>query len=158
MVKPKFQLRVRRTLIDVSGKPNSKAEAIVQRKKINQKALQIEQAVAWCKEHNKRGHAALQTGMFSLIKDRGTIDRRLDGKTVNTKKENLQILTPDEERSIVEFIKNKNRCHQGVSRKQVTDLIVDVLKIRDYCNSKNRGGRKFVKLSGNAQHVIKTKR
>ena len=91
--------------------------------------------------------------MFPLIKDRGTIDRRLDGKTVNAKKEHLQILTPDEERSIVEFIKNKNRCHQGVSRKQVGDLIVNVLKIRDYCNSKNRGGRKFVKLSQNAQEA-----
>ena len=103
MVKPKFQLRVRRPL-SVFGKPNSKAEPIVQRKEINQKALRIDEAVAWCKEHKKRGHAALQTGMFPLIKDRGTIDCRLDGKTVNAKKEHLQILTPDEERSIVESI------------------------------------------------------
>ena len=54
MVKPKFQLRVRIPL-SVFGKPNSKAEAIVQRKEINQKALQIDEAIAWCKEHKKEG-------------------------------------------------------------------------------------------------------
>ena len=69
--------------------------------------------------NTKRGHAALQTGMFPSIKDqdRGTIDRWLDGKTVYAKKEHLPILTPDEKGSIVSFIKNKNRCHQDVSRK-----------------------------------------
>ena len=83
--------------------------------------------------------------MFSQIKDVGTADRRLDGKTMNAKKEHLPILTPYEECSIVELIKNKNRCHQSFSRKQVGDLIVNVLKIRDYCNSKYCGGYKFVK-------------
>ena len=156
MVKPKFQLRVRRPL-RVSGKPNSKAEAIVQRKNINEKNLQIQEAVSWCKENNKRGHSALQIGKFPLIKDRGTIDRRLDGEIKNENKEHLQILTPEEERSVVEFIKNKNRCHQGISRKQVRDLIVDVLIIRNYCNSQNRGGRKYIKLSQNAHRVLKTK-
>ena len=158
MVKPKFQIRLKESRQCLYGKPNSKAEAIVQRKHINQKASQIEEAVNWCRENNKRGHSALQTGMFPLIKDRGTIDRRLDGKNVSNKKDHLRILTPEEERSIVEFIKNKNRCHQGVSRKHVTDLIVDVLKIRDHCNMKNRGGRKYVKLSANAKHVLKTKK
>ena len=47
----------------------------------------------------KRGHAALQTWIFSEIKDRGTIDCQLDGKTVNIKKNHLRILTPDEEHS-----------------------------------------------------------
>ena len=55
---------------------------------------------------------------------------------------------------IVEFVKNKNRCHQGVSRKEVTALIVDVLKIREHRNLKVRGGRKFV----NVKRVIQTKK
>ena len=53
--------------------------------------------MSWCKVHNKRGYAALQTGMFSLINDRGTIDRRLDGKTANIKKKHLRNLTVEEE-------------------------------------------------------------
>ena len=77
--------------------------------------------------------------MFSQIKDRGTIDPRLDGKTVNAKRGHLQILTRYEEK--------KSRCQQGVSKRQFGDLTVDILKIRDYCNSKYCGGHKFVKLS-----------
>ena len=156
MGKPGFKLRVRKQIFPVSGKPNSKAEAIVRRKNINKKETQIEEAVNWCKANGKKAHSALKTGMFPLIKDRGTIDRRLVGKNIKTKKEHLRILTVDEERSIVEYIKNKNRCHQGVSRKEVTALIVDVLQIRQHCNSKIRGGRKFVKLSQNAKRVIET--
>ena len=116
MVKPKFQLKVRRPL-RICGKPNSKGEAIVKRKNINEKNLQIQEAIRWCKENSKRGHTALQTEKFPLIKDRGTIDCRLDGKIKNENKEHLQILMPEEEHSVVEFIKNKNRCHQGISRK-----------------------------------------
>ena len=58
---------------------------------------------------------------------------------LNSKKEHLRILTLDEEASIVEFIKNKNRLHQGVTRKDFTGLIIDVLKIRDHCNM-SKGG------------------
>ena len=105
-----------------------------------------------------KGDSVLQTGKFSLIKDRGTIDRRLDGKIKNENRGHLRILTPEEERSVVEFIKNKNRYHQRISRKQVRDLIVDVLTIRNYCNSQNRSGRKYIKLSRNAHRVLKTKK
>ena len=62
--------------------PTSKAEGIVARKSINQKNKQLEEAVAWCKERNVRGCAALKTGLFPLIKDRETIKHRLDGKVV----------------------------------------------------------------------------
>ena len=61
----------------------------------------MEKAVYWCKENNKRGHTALKTGKFPLIKDRGTIDRRLDGKLKNPKKDHLRILSPDEENEII---------------------------------------------------------
>ena len=92
----------------------------------------MKKAVDWCNENNKRGQAALKTGKFPLIKDRGTIDRRLDGKLKNPKKDHLRIpKSPDEENEIVRYIKNKNRAHQGLSKKDVTALILDVLRIRD---------------------------
>ena len=78
--------------VSVSGKPNSKAETIVKRKEIEEKELQLSNAIKWCQENNKRGHAALKTGLFPLIKDRGTIHCRLDGTTQNSKKEHLRIL------------------------------------------------------------------
>ena len=68
----------------------------------------------------------------------------------------MRILKVEEEHSIVELIKNKKRCHQGISRKQATNLIIDILKIRDYCKTKNQGGHKFLKLSDNAKHAVKT--
>lgn len=157
MGKPKFTLRLKGS-VAVIGKPNSKAEATVKRSFINLKEKQIEDAVLWCKDNKKSGYSALKTGLFPLIKDRGTIDRRLNGKVKNLKKEHLRILTCDEECSVVEFIKNKNRCHQGITRKHITSLIVDILKIRDHYNKKANGGRKFTKLSTSARHVLETGR
>jgi len=157
MPKIPFKLKVGES-IKVYGKPNSKAEGSVKRKSIEKKEIQIESALSWCREHKKRGYAALATGKFPLIKNRGTIDRRLDGKCKNNKKEHLRVLTLEEESSIVEFIKNKNRCHQGISRRQVTSLIVDVLRIRDHCNSKVGGGRRYVKLNKNARKVLESGR
>ena len=152
MVKPKFQMTIQRTSYHIQGKPNSKAEAIMERKNIYEKEKQIQAAVNWCKENGKKGYAALQTGNFPLIKDRGTIDRRLI-KNVNSKKEHLRILAPEEERSVVEFIKNKNRCHKWVSRNQVTKLILGVLQICNHCNKKV-GGRKYLKLNVNAKRAL----
>ena len=80
MSNPKLHLRVK-SRVSVSGKPNSKAETIVKQKGIEEKELQLSNANRWCQENIKRGHAALKTGLFPLIKDRGTIDRRLDGTT-----------------------------------------------------------------------------
>ena len=154
MVKPKFEIKIRPSCIKVCGKPNSKAEAIVKRKMIEEKEKQIQEAVEWCKENGRKGYAAIMTGNFPLIKDRGTIDRRLNGK-VNCKKEHLRILAPDEEQSVVEYIKNKNRCHQGISRQHVTKLILDILRIRDHCNNKLGGGRRYMKLNANAKRTLK---
>ena len=116
MVKPKFSLKVKCVTPYLNTKPNSKAEAIIHRKNINLKENQIEKAVQWCIDNNKKGHAALKTGMFPLIKDRETIDRQLNGTKMNIKKEHLRILTLEEEMSIVQYVKNKNRCRQGVTK------------------------------------------
>jgi hypothetical protein len=60
--------------------PSSNAEALIKRKATLEKNKQLEAAVQWCKEINVRGHAAIKTRQFPLIKDRETINRRLDGK------------------------------------------------------------------------------
>ena len=47
-------------------------------------------------------------------------------------------------------IKNKNTVHQGLSKKQVLEFILDVLKIHQHTNKKSKGGWKFAKLSASA--------
>ena len=159
MDKPKFSLKINAPRKSrVKTKPESKAEATVYRRDIRARESQIQEAVEWCKENNKRGQAALKTGKFPLINDRGTIDRRLDGKVKNEKKEHLRVLDPEEEEDIVCFIKNKNRAHQGLFKKEVSELILDVLKIRKHLNKKEKGGRKYLKLSLNAKTALKNKR
>ena len=155
MIKPKFYLKIKGS-VSVIGKPNSKAEASVKRKFIDLKEKQIQDAGQWCKDNQKRGHSVLKIGCSHQLKNPGTIDQRLDGKTANLKKEHLQILTNDEESSVEELVKNKNICHQGTTQKQITSLILDILKIRDHCNKKVTGGRKFQKLSADARHVLQT--
>ena len=53
------------------------------------------------------------------------------------------------------FIKNKNRAHQLLSKKQVLELILDVLKICQHMNKKSKGGRKFAKLSASANYALR---
>ena len=63
----------------------SKAEAVMRRKYTDTKNRQIEEAVKYCIENNVRGYKALKTDLFLLVKDRETINRRLDGKIKNGK-------------------------------------------------------------------------
>ena len=44
-------MKIRRTSYHILGKPNSKAEAIMKRKNIDEKEKQIQVAVNWCKEN-----------------------------------------------------------------------------------------------------------
>lgn len=96
-------------------KNESKAKDKVNRVKISERNKQLDAAVQWCKEHNCRGYAAINSGLFPLIKDRRTINNRLD-ETVATgnEKHYCRILTIEEETSIVRHIKNSNRCFQGL--------------------------------------------
>ena len=57
------------------------------------------------------------------------------------------MLLPAEEKEIVQFVKNKNKAHQGVSKKQVSELIIDVLSIRQNVSMKAKCGRRYPKLS-----------
>nr|XP_047137316.1 uncharacterized protein LOC124813827 [Hydra vulgaris] len=94
--------------------------------------------------------------MFSLIKDRETINRRLDGKVVNGQERSY--CTENEETCIVRFIKNKNRSLQAINKQEVTKLILNVVRIRHHTNTKMKGGRKFHKLSINARAALEKRK
>ena len=68
------------------------------------------------------------------------------------------ILTNEEEESIVRFVKNNSRCLQGINTSELTTLILDIIKIRDYANKKYKGGRGFCRLSANAKRALQTKK
>ena len=118
----------------------------------------LKDAVEWCRQNGKRGVAALSTGMFPLIKSKNVINARLDGNVATVKeKKHLRILTAEEENNIVYYLKCKNRAHQGLSRGKVTNLIMDVLQIRQTANKKMKGGRKYIALSKNANRALHNK-
>ena len=153
-MRPKFNLRVNASHRNIRV-PNNKAEATILRRNTNNKELQLQEAVEWCLQYNARGYKALKTGMFPLIKDRETINRRLDGTIVTgLEKQYCSILTVAEEDSIVSFVKNKNRALQGINKADLTRLILDVLRIRDHWNRTKKGGRAFLKLSENAKECL----
>ena len=85
MGKPEFDLRIKvKPSSRLKRKPETKAVDAVYRKDI--KAKKSIKAVKQYKENNKQGQPALKTGMFPLIKDNGTIDRKLGEKLTNGKK------------------------------------------------------------------------
>lgn len=99
----------------------------------------------------------MKTGLSNLIKSRSTTDNRLDGKIITgCKKQYCSILTNEEEESVVRFVKNKNRCLQGINKKGLTNLILDSVKIRDYGNKKFKGGRRYNSLSVNAKRALQS--
>ena len=78
-MKPKFSFRVR---MRRPSNPNNKAESVIAKQHTNAKNEQIETAVKYCLENKVRGTLALKTGNFPLIKNRETINCRLDGKVI----------------------------------------------------------------------------
>ena len=83
-MKPKFQLRTQKLQ---SVRSKCKAEAAMGRKYTDVKNRQIEEAVKYCIDNNMRGYKTLKTGLFPLVKDRETINRKLDGNIKNGKYE-----------------------------------------------------------------------
>ena len=68
------------------------------------------------------------------------------------------ILTPEEENTVTQYVLCKNRAYQGMNRKKLTNLIMDVLTIPDHANRKMKGGRKLVALTTNAKKALSKKR
>ena len=75
-----------------------------------------------------------------------------------SEKQHCSILANEEEESIVRFVRNKNRCLQGINKRELSTLILDIIKIRDYANKKYKGGRGFCEFSANAKRALRTKK
>ena len=160
MGKP-FQLRIKPSRDEsVINKRKNNAHAKIARERICKKDLQMTEAVEWCNENNKRGWAALRTGKFPLVTDARAINRRLDGLvTTSSEYESRSILTNQEEQTLVTYLKNMNRCNQGVSRSKCEDMIIRMLAIRkSELNKGTRGGRRFKPLSQAAEDALQKKK
>ena len=84
---------------------------------------------------------------------------RLDGKVqTGSERAYCDILAADEELSVVNYAKNMNRAHQGLNKEKIAKLILDILRLRDHLNKRNKGGRKFKKLSPNAKAALEKNR
>ena len=144
-MKPKFNLRLR---------PKTKHQAASYRGKINLNEQILAKAVEYCKQNNCRGYKAVKQGGFNV--DPRTINRILDGANIGENKSHLSILTSDEENSIVLYAKNKNRCLQGITKKELSTVILNTLKYRMHANKTVKNHRLYRKLSPNAVRAINT--
>ena len=102
-MKPPFAIRV--IAKGASLNPSSIQDAKIAVQHADEKRNQIVEAVEWWV--NKSDHSALKKGLSPLIKDRNTIDKRLTGKmhVGSSGKDHLCILTIDEEKQIVLYVK-----------------------------------------------------
>ena len=135
----------------------SLAHCLANEEKHKEKQDQIKKAVEWCKEHNKTAYSAIQSGLFPLVKTERSIRRRLDGDIQHgAEKRYCTILTSKEEEALVKYLKNKNRACQGVTKQKLTEVILDILLIRQLEHQRSRG-RRGVPLSCNASRALSTK-
>ena len=149
---PKFKLRLNRC--PQPTRIRNKAGTAIDRKITDKRNEEIEEAVKYCQENGVNGHAALKTNLFPNIKDKGIIDRRLKGKVKHgCERDYCRILTVEEERTLVEYIKNRNRSYQPMNRKDVSELIFNILRIRQF-NNKKVGYRNCTPLSTNAKSAL----
>ena len=105
-----FSLRVKGTpLRNRLSNPNNTAEAVVSRSNIKKKKKQMDEAILWCQENNVRGHSAVKSELFPLIKNERTINKRFDGKIINgSEKAYCSVLLPEEEDTLAQYVINKN--------------------------------------------------
>ena len=141
----------------VMVKHQSLSHDAIRQKVTSRRAIDVEEAVAWCKENGCRGQKALASGLFPTISCPKTINRRLDGKVVTgEEKRYCSLLTSEEENSLVRYIKNRTRCLQGMNGKQVEEVVLRILRTREKINKK--GGRSFIALSTAAKTALRKKK
>ena len=118
----------------------------------------LKEAMEYCIEKGCKGYAAIASGLFPLIKDPRTINRRLEdapGKSkivTGQEKSYCKMLTEKEETSLVRYLLNRNRCRQGVTEKEGEGIVLNILRTRDAVNRK--GGRKAIPLTNNARKSL----
>eukprot|EP00658_Telonema_sp_P-2_P024211 TRINITY_DN19722_c0_g1_i4.p1 TRINITY_DN19722_c0_g1~~TRINITY_DN19722_c0_g1_i4.p1 ORF type:complete len:328 (+),score=68.47 TRINITY_DN19722_c0_g1_i4:180-1163(+) len=113
---------------------------------------EYEEALAWCRAHGKRGHAALATGNWLKISWKGVNDR-LDGLVENGMEHaDKRLLTQREEEQLAAWIEDCNRAGLGRNRQETRAQVRHILQLRRAAN--RRGGRKVVSLSAVAQRLL----
>lgn len=129
----------------------------IRRKRTTTKQNELDEAVKWCISKGCRGYKAVKSGLFPSVKCGRTINRRLDGRIKNGEEKGYcQILTPNEEETLYKYIRNKSRCLQGLNKKEVAKLVLNILHTRKVLNK--RGGRKHIPLSKNAKSALLNKK
>ena len=73
----------------------------------------------------------------------------------NGAKRECSILTLKEEECLVKHINNKNRCYQGMNRKEIAEAVIDILKLRKHTLQQHQG-RNGTPLSHNSENLLKT--
>ena len=119
--KPKFTLRLKdlqdaeessTTTTTPTPKKQKRHNSLHQekenRKKMDAKKKEIEEAVAYCRENNCKGYKAISDLNLQYCKDPRTINAHLE-KDFQAGK-NRMILTDQEEKSLVRYLVNKNRA------------------------------------------------
>ena len=83
----------------------------IARKRALEREEQLKKAVLYCNENNCKGYAAITSGLFPLIKDHRTINRRLEDSNnkieIGEEKSYCQILTSSKEKEYVRYLMNK---------------------------------------------------
>lgn len=124
---------------------------------INEKKFQLEMTVKWCQSNDKRGWVALKTNNFPLITDARAINRHLDGLiTKKAEYESRSMLTNHRQQTLVAYLKNMNRCNQGISRPGTEDVILKLLEIRKWGVQKY-GAKRYKPLIKAAKDALKEK-
>ena len=112
-------------------KHQSLAHDAIRRTASNKRAIELEEAVTYCRTNGCRGQKALASGLFPTIGCPKTINRRLDGKvTTGEEKRYCSILTKEEEESLVRYLANRSRCLDGMNDTQVEEVVLQILETR----------------------------
>ena len=129
------------------------------KKERDKKKLEMEMALAYCKENNCKGWKAISDLNLKYCKDPRTINNHLIKNFAAGDKE--KILTSKEEKSLVKYLVNRNRACQGLTQDQVCGVVLNILRVRQKRNrDKHRGigNWKYVPLSFNATKALATKK
>ena len=133
----------------------NKAGAKIDAKIHRARQAALDDALQYCKDNECSASAAIATGLFTNV-SRLSLWRRLTGAVKHGRERDYcRILTSAEESTLVDIIKNCNRCYSPLNRKDVTKLIINILKVRKE-NNKRLRSRNCTKLSTNAQRVLET--
>ena len=138
--------------------PATSAKAVVVKGIRKEKQDELRKAVAYCKESNVRGYAAIANKICPSIKDPRTINKYLDGRDLEkSKREDSRIMTDEEEAILVRFLKNKSRALQGINRKETSLFIHDMLKVREHLNKRKKGGRGYKPITRSGKDFLMKK-